>query len=335
MEKANFISVSAPGRICLFGEHQDYFGLPVISAAINLRIKVEGKKLNQSRLIIRLPDINREEEIDLFGDCRIKGERDYLRSSLNVLKEMGFKFKDGYECEITSDIPIAKGVASSSALVVSWIRFLITISEKPRELSLKEIASTAYRAEVLEFGEPGGMQDHFCASMGEMLYIDCGKETDARVLKSDLHEFVLVDSLEQKDTRAVLSRIKNHVYKAINIVKEEIGEFDLREIVITNKVDEILAKLPEEVSRKFRATLRTRDLTKKVNEAINKKDIREDDIGRWLDEHHRILRDGLEISTVSIERLIKVAKNAGALGCKINGSGGGWVFPGLCSGERR
>ncbi|MCH1575403.1 MAG: galactokinase family protein, partial [Flavobacteriales bacterium] len=29
-----FVS-SAPGRLCLFGEHQDYLGLPVIAMAMN------------------------------------------------------------------------------------------------------------------------------------------------------------------------------------------------------------------------------------------------------------------------------------------------------------
>jgi galactokinase len=29
-------SISSPGRICLFGEHQDYLGLPVIPMAINI-----------------------------------------------------------------------------------------------------------------------------------------------------------------------------------------------------------------------------------------------------------------------------------------------------------
>ncbi len=28
------IRVTAPGRICLFGEHQDFLGLPVIACAI-------------------------------------------------------------------------------------------------------------------------------------------------------------------------------------------------------------------------------------------------------------------------------------------------------------
>ncbi len=33
-----YIRVTAPGRICLFGEHQDFLGLPVIACAIELGI---------------------------------------------------------------------------------------------------------------------------------------------------------------------------------------------------------------------------------------------------------------------------------------------------------
>ena len=32
-----------PARICLFGDHQDYLGLPVIACAIDKYIIVEGK----------------------------------------------------------------------------------------------------------------------------------------------------------------------------------------------------------------------------------------------------------------------------------------------------
>jgi galactokinase len=34
----NIIHTSTPGRIYLFGEHQDYLGLPVIAIAINKRV---------------------------------------------------------------------------------------------------------------------------------------------------------------------------------------------------------------------------------------------------------------------------------------------------------
>ena len=38
------LEVSTPGRICLFGEHQDYLGLPVIAMGISLRSIIKGQK---------------------------------------------------------------------------------------------------------------------------------------------------------------------------------------------------------------------------------------------------------------------------------------------------
>lgn len=46
-------------------------------------------------------------------------------------------------------------------------------------------------------------------------------------------------------------------------------------------------------------------------------------MGELLDNHHEMLRDYLGVSTPKIERMISAAKKAGALGCKINGSGCG------------
>ena len=45
--------------------------------------------------------------------------------------------------------------------------------------------------------------------------------------------------------------------------------------------------------------------------------------GKLLNEHHEILRDTLKISTPKIEKMISAALEGGALGAKINGSGGG------------
>ena len=42
------LEIYAPARICLFGEHQDYLGLPVIASAINLKLKITGKKRNDN-----------------------------------------------------------------------------------------------------------------------------------------------------------------------------------------------------------------------------------------------------------------------------------------------
>ena len=74
--QTNQLRVSAPGRICLFGEHQDYLGLPVITAAINLRISITGKKRNDRKFILNLPDIGSQEEIDFAQPIQYQKERE-------------------------------------------------------------------------------------------------------------------------------------------------------------------------------------------------------------------------------------------------------------------
>ena len=59
------IRIRAPGRICLFGEHQDYLNYPVIAMAISKYIYLEAKRLVEPFLIIELPDINESLEIKL------------------------------------------------------------------------------------------------------------------------------------------------------------------------------------------------------------------------------------------------------------------------------
>ncbi|HIO55857.1 MAG TPA: galactokinase family protein, partial [Candidatus Marinimicrobia bacterium] len=59
------LTVSSPGRLCLFGEHQDYLGLPVISMAISLRARIHGIKRLNREVIIHKPDINETESFIL------------------------------------------------------------------------------------------------------------------------------------------------------------------------------------------------------------------------------------------------------------------------------
>lgn len=67
----------------------------------------------------------------------------------------------------------------------------------------------------------------------------------------------------------------------------------------------------------------SRDLTQKAKALLSESDFSPAALGELLDVHHKLLAQKLGISTPKIEELITVAKNAGALGCKINGSGFG------------
>ncbi len=71
--------VSSPGRICLFGEHQDYLGLPVIAAAISLRLTIKGHHRNDLNVSIHLPDADGKETFSIKGDLVYEKEARLLQ----------------------------------------------------------------------------------------------------------------------------------------------------------------------------------------------------------------------------------------------------------------
>ena len=73
----------------------------------------------------------------------------------------------------------------------------------------------------------------------------------------------------------------------------------------------------------LKETLKNRDLTLKGFDLLINEKNNDQLIGNLLSQEHRILRDSLKVSTPKIEKMLKAAMKAGALGGKINGSGGG------------
>jgi len=315
------LTVSAPGRICLFGEHQDFLGLPVVAAAIDLRIYVEATPRSDSLLRLDMPDIGETDEIDLSRPVVYARKRDYLRSCINVLRRRGWNLPWGYDCRIQSTIPISAGVSSSSALTVAWIKFLLEASGDADECSPDDLARLAHHAEVVEFGEPGGMMDHFAAALGNMIYVDCRRPFRAEHLPLNPEGFVLGDSLEKKETLGVLSGSKDDVLEGLRILSRLYAGFDLHSTPL-EEVDSLLVRLPETSARKVRANMVNRDLTVEAMRLF-REGVEPRGLGDLLTRHHGQLRDGIGVSTPKIDRMLEVALDAGALGGKINGSGGG------------
>lgn len=315
------LKVSAPGRICLFGEHQDFLGLPVIAAAIDLRIHVEGTARPDRRLKITMPDIVQSEEINLSAPIVYERKRDYLRSCVNVLKRTGWDLDCGFDCRIRSTIPINAGVSSSSALIVAFLKFLIEAVQIGDRFTPYDLAKLAHQAEVVEFGEPGGMMDHFASALGSIIHVDCRPPFAARHLPVSIEGFVLGDSLEKKQTLGVLSGSRTDVEEGLRMLKERLPGFDLH----TTPADDILPlieQLPERIARKVRANIINRDLTVQAMDMFTHS-IDPPMLGALLTRHHEQLSQGIGVSTPKMDRMLQSALDAGALGGKMNGSGGG------------
>ena len=54
----------APGRTCLFGDHQDYLGLPIIACAIDRYIKLIAVENELKIFNIDMPDIKKHRIIN-------------------------------------------------------------------------------------------------------------------------------------------------------------------------------------------------------------------------------------------------------------------------------
>ncbi|GAB3766560.1 mevalonate kinase family protein [Spirosoma pomorum] len=327
------LTVSTPGRICLFGEHLDYLGLPVIAAAISCRIQITAERIATPDVILELPDIGKEERFSLATlPLTYQNDRDYFRSAVNVLLRSGFSFSNGIEGEVRGEIPINAGTSSSSALLISWLNVLCRLADEPKRLSATELAELAYKAEVLEFGEPGGMMDHYSTAVGGVIYLESQPKIHLEPFSpaspaAQLGTFVLGNSQDPKDTIGILGRVKFGMLRIADQLKAMNPAFSLHRTAIT-ELPEYKDVLTKDEYVLLKGTIENRDILREALDTLRTPHelsggLNHEKLGQLLTDHHANLRDAQQISTPKIDRMLEAALSAGALGGKINGSGGG------------
>ena len=315
------LDTSAPGRVCLFGEHQDYLGLPVIACAIDMRVELRGARVPGRRWRVRMPDIGQQLEYDPNEAFAYRHGRDYLPSASNCMARAGIRWEAAYDVEVRGSVPINSGASSSSALQVAWCAFLLAAAGHPDASNPHRVATWAHQSEVTEFGSPGGMMDHFTSACGGVVWIDTLPPYRVEPLPNWIDALLLIDSGEPKDTNGVLARVKAPL---------ERGGFIGLNGVHPRKRLESAAPVPDvDLARLVRANVENARITDEAREVIeHSRDAAA--LGALLTRHHEQLAQGLRISTPRIDSLLAAANGAGALGGKINGSGGGGTCFALC-----
>ncbi|AQG78458.1 mevalonate kinase [Spirosoma montaniterrae] len=317
------ISISTPGRVCLFGEHQDYLGLPVIAAAISRRIQINADTTPTPGFRLNLPDIGSSVAIPFDGMPLVyEHDRDYFRSAINVLLREGYTFSRGIAGEVRGNIPINSGTSSSSALLVTWLNVLTRLADEPRLLAAERLAELAYMAEVLEFGEPGGMMDHYSTAVGNVIYLESQPQIRLVPLVPVLGTFVLGDSQEPKDTVGILGRVKFGMLDILQRIRGVNPAFSLHTSGLTEAA-EFKDMLSKDEYVLLKGNLANRDILHEALNVLQAPTLNHALFGQLLTDHQTNLRDAQRISTPKINRMLDAALNAGALGGKINGSGGG------------
>jgi len=313
--------VRAPGRVCLFGEHSDYLGLDVIPCAINLGIDIVANPRDDDSICVEYSDLGTRDEFPIDTLLAHRHGRDYLRSAFNVVHDLDIAPSHGWDVRVTGNIPIAGGLSSSSALSVASIILATHIGGK--ESRPVDIVRRAYEAEVERFGESGGMMDHYASAYGGVIHVSMGSDQKVTVLPAEIKGLIIGDSQQKKkDTVGDLKEIRKSIEAGFREIKRKLPEFDRRTTDVQTVFGLQLSR-PNDAVMMAEAALRNRDITARAFSLLVKKNPDEHELGKLLNEHHALLRYNLARSTPKIDMMIDGALKAGALGCKVNGSGGG------------
>lgn len=141
---------SAPGKIILFGEHSVVYRRHALVSAINLRCRVEAKKRGEFRIISPLGVTGLDFDV-----------HPYLSFAIKRFCEL--KKIDGAELIVRSEIPIASGLGSSSAVTVAALKALS--EEFDFTMSKEEIFEVAKNVELDVQGRGSGI-DPFISTFG-------------------------------------------------------------------------------------------------------------------------------------------------------------------------
>ncbi len=325
------LELSVPARVCLFGEDIDYMGLHVITAGINLRMHIRGDFSKDDMISIYYKDLDEHDKFSIEKVASYRKKRDYVRAGFNVLNRKGYQISQGVTATIWSDIPIGRGLASSSVLTIIWIAFLNELFGF--KLTKAEVAELAYQSEVVENNESGGNMDHYACALGSGMHMDCSTNEITPINLDHIAESIVIGDTLIIKKELVHTERKRNIIAGMEYFSKFIP-FDIK----TTKCEEIesyFSQIPAEPLNHARAILRLRDITEEAEKELNNGVANHQKLGQLIDAFHRELVGGFHNSTEMTEKVIEVAKNAGALGGKIIGSGFGGCVLLYCPGKQK
>lgn len=320
------ITVKVPARICLLGDHQDYLGLPVIAASIDRYLTLEANPQEKACFTFELTDLSETRELALQIDESSVQKGDFLAATLAVLARKGIVAKSGYAIEIRSSIPVNAGVSSSSALVIAFIRFLVS-AFATGNIEDQQIADWANEAEVDFFGDPGGLMDHYSIALEELRVIYPDSRSTEVLPRPKQLPLILVESGIAKQTVGVLSKAKEKALEALAHVQTITPELTYHNA----QMRDILAyksRLDTELYSYWQASIANHQITKSAIALLSKPTTQDliPKLAEQINQHQFYLRTAIQNTPEHMQQQMQVALKAGGLATKVIGSGGGGCF---------
>jgi mevalonate kinase len=288
------VTASAPGKVYLFGEHAVVYGEPAVPCAIDRRARVTVEERDDDHLRVHAEDLSLDGFTVEYGG-RMDADPDVDVSQSLVEAATGYVDAAIEEARDAADAPdagfdvhVESAIPLGAGLGSSAAVVVATIAAATRaldcELDDRELAARAYRSEhAVQDGE-ASRADTFCSATGGAVRVE---GDDCRSLDAPALPFVIGFDGGAGDTGALVAG-----------VRELKAEYDFA-------ADTVAA---------------IGDLVRNGEDALVAGDVEE--LGQLMDFNHGLL-SALSVSSRSLDAMVWAARDAGALGAKLTGAGGG------------
>src|SRR5213595_2387024 len=338
--------VRAPGRVNLIGEHIDYCGLPVFPMALrqSVRIAFQPRSERETRLVNRDSRFAPSAFVmsESIPPAPAGDWGNYARAAARALAE---RFPDlrGVDALVDSDLPIAAGLSSSSALVVAMALALMHANGVTvPSLELMELLGRGERY----VGTAGGGMDQ-AIILGARA--GCASRIDFHPLRltptavpADWQFIVawsLVHAEKSGAARQAYNQRTRQCDEARRLVAQRLGQradVTYPALLAAAPVEQLLqvaeTNLTGVLARRFRHVVTEESRVRQAEAALAARELAA--FGQLLDASHRSLRDDYEVSHAELDRLVELAREAGAAGARLTGAGFGGSIVALCRVER-
>lgn len=315
-----------PGRVNLIGEHIDYHRLPVLPVAIERAIQAAWLPRGDAKVCLRSLDGYAPAEFLLSNEIPPAPAghwTNYIRAAAQACVRR-WQIRLGMDCEVSSDLPAAAGLSSSSALLVSAALALLKANGlQPDWQELMEVLPDAEHY----VGTRGGGMDHaVClgAQRGCACWVEFAPLRMEPIPIPAGWRFVLMHSLTRAEKSAGLREEYNMRRQGGVTALRRLGLSSFHEAAQPGGSVSLLRgaqRLSELELRCFRHVVTEAARVHEARQALEDADL--ELFGDVLTRSHESLRDDLRVSCVELDAVVQFALRNGAIGARLTGAGFG------------
>ena len=302
------LTVYAPGRVNIIGEHTDYNDGFVMPCAINYGTAIAGSKRADHIWNVYAADLDLEDTFSLNEDFPQSEQKwaNYVRGVVKFIQERCPQFKQGADLVISGNVPHSSGLSSSAALEVAMGKFCQQLSDLP--LTHTEIALIGQKAENKFVGANCGNMDQLISALGQkdhLLMIDCRSlETQPTPVPKDVAVIIVNSNVPHDLVTGEYNTRRWQCEKAA----EFFGVKALRDVSVEEfqKREAELTALNVLVAKRARHVVTENQRVLDAVEALKHNDLTK--LGELMGQSHESMRNDFEITVPQIDYLVELAQ---------------------------